>query len=60
MAEKTQYRMTWFPPDQSQVVKTGTKETIFAAARELSVWNPLVESRVPPEWEIVHEEEWKS
>jgi hypothetical protein len=52
---EVQWKITWFPPDRSDVVRTGSEVQIRKQAQLQAEWNPIVESReitVGP-WQIV-------
>jgi hypothetical protein len=52
---ETQWKVTWFPPDRSDVVRTGTERQIRKQAQLQADWNPIVEKReiVVGPWEMV-------
>lgn len=50
----TEWRVIYFPPEKTYVVKTGSEDEVRAIARRQSEWNPIVESR------MVHRELWEA
>ena len=51
---ETQWKVTWFPPDRADVVRTGTQRQVFKMAELQAEWNPIVEKReiVVGDWEV--------
>jgi hypothetical protein len=43
--EETQWRVTWFPPDRAEVVRTGNERQVRYQAEQNAAWNPIVEKR---------------
>jgi hypothetical protein len=53
---RTEWRVTWFPPDKYKVIRKGTTEDgediqLMAAEAERQGWNPIIEFREVGEWE---------
>jgi hypothetical protein len=42
---ETQWKVTWFPPDREQVVRTGTERQVKYMAKQNAPWNPIIETR---------------
>ena len=55
---ETQWKVTWFPPDQDEVTRTGNERAVRKTAQLKADWNPIIEKReiVVQPWEIVEEE----
>ena len=52
---ETQWKVTWFPPDQDEVTRTGNERAVKKTAQLKDDWNPIIEKReiVVGPWEIV-------
>lgn len=52
---ETQWKVTWFPPDRNEVVRTGTETQVLKMAILQAEWNPIIEKReiVVGAWETV-------
>lgn len=48
-----QWRVTYFPPDRKEVVRTGTERQVRKIAQGQEPWHPIIETRtiVISEWE---------
>jgi len=42
---ETQWKVTWFPPDRQQVVRTGTEKQVKYMAKQNAAWFPIIETR---------------
>jgi len=59
---ETQWRVTWFPPEQDHVTKDGSEERVRRVAAEQAEWNPIIEFRTVEigEWWISAREDESS
>lgn len=51
---ETHWRVTWFPADRPDVVRTGTERQVLKMAELQAAWNPILEKReiTVGEWEM--------
>lgn len=52
---EVQWKVTWFPPDRSDVVRIDNEKRIRYIAKQQADWNPIIEKRtiVVSPWETV-------
>lgn len=55
---EVQWKVTYFPPDRNDVVRTGTEKQVRKVAELQAEWNPIIETRTITvgEWEIVEDD----
>lgn len=55
---ETQWRVTWFPPDRKDVVRTGSERQVRYMAKQNAAFAPIIEAReiVVGDWKIVEDE----